>query len=542
MDKMDITINEGGIVTPTSTPTPTPTPTPGPPTPTPEYTPPDLHDSAWIPDLGDGTYKNPIIYADYSDPDAIKVGSDFYMTASSFHCTPALPILHSKDLVNWTLIGHAQQVLVPENVFDNPQHSKGVWAPSIRYHDDWYWIFYGDPDFGIYMVKARNPAGPWEPPVLLLSDEGMIDPCPIWDDDGNAYLVHAWAKSRVGFNSILTLRRMRPDGTGFLDNGTKIFDGNNGVAPTIEGPKFYKRNGYYYIFAPAGGVARGWQTVLRSTDIYGPYEIRTVMEQGSTDINGPHQGAYIELASGESWFLHFQEINPYGRVVHLNPMVWRSDDWPVIGDDPDGNGNGNPVSSHVKPDVGGTYPIEIPQTTDDFTSEALGFQWQWQANSKPGWLSLTDRSGYLRLYSQPQASNLSSTPSLLLQKLSSKSFTITTNVILNANMNGEKAGLIVASNYSFIVVQRKSDNQYVITNNSDSTNIDGNSAYLRITVTSGARCQFSYSTDGQNFRNMGSGFTAREGGWVGAKIGLFSMIPRNETNGGYADFDYFRFD
>ena len=541
MDKMDITITEGGIVTPTPTATPTATPTSDP-NQTPGPTTPPMHDSAWIPDLGDGTYKNPVIYADYSDPDIIKVGSDFYMTASSFNCVPGLPVLHSKDLVNWTLIGHALQKQLPEDVFDKPQHGKGVWAPSIRYHDNQYWIFWGNPDYGIYMVKSANPAGPWEPAVLVLSGKGMIDTCPIWDDDGNAYLVNAWAKSRVGYNSILTLRRMRTDGTGFLDNGTKIFDGNNGVAPTIEGPKFYKKNGYYYIFAPAGGVANGWQVVLRSSDIYGPYQIRTVMEKGNTNINGPHQGGYVELDSGESWFMHFQQVGTYGRLVHLNPLVWRSDNWPVIGNDPDGNGTGNPVSSYRKPDVGGTYPVQIPQTSDDFTSETLGFQWQWQANPKPGWLSLTDRSGYLRLYSQPQASSLSATPNLLLQKLSSESFTVTTNVILNANLDGEKAGLIVISNYAYIAVQRESGNQYMINSNSGNTSLQGNSAYLRITVSAGPRYQFSYSTDGQNFRNLGSSFTADASGWIGAKVGLFSLTPQNKTNGGYADFEFFRFD
>ncbi len=204
------------------------------------------------------------------------------------------------------------------------------------------------------MVKARNPAGPWTEPLLIKPARGWIDPCPFWDDDGNAYLVHAWARSRSGINSILTINRMTADGTKLLDEGMMVFDGRI-HHPTIEGPKLYKHNGYYYIFAPAGGVTSGWQTVLRSRNLYGPYEDKIVMDQGKTAINGPHQGAWVELKSGESWFIHFQDRAAFGRIVHLQPVAWR-DDWPVIGVDADGDGKGEPVLSYRKPNVGREYP------------------------------------------------------------------------------------------------------------------------------------------------------------------------------------------
>ena len=326
----------------------------------------------------DGTYTNPIIDADYSDPDVIRVGNDFYLTASSFNCIPGLPILHSKDLVNWRIIGHALQEQPPRDVFARPQHGNGVWAPAIRFHNNYFYIFYGYPDFGIYMVKSRHAAGPWSEPLLMRPARGWIDPAPFWDDDGNAYLVHAWANSRSGIKSILTINRMSPDGTKLLDDGKTVFDGRVNH-PTIEGPKLYKRYGYYYIFAPAGGVATGWQTVLRSKNIYGPYEDRIVMDRGKTDINGPHQGAWVELESGESWFVHFQDRGAHGRVVHLQPLKWIND-WPVIGIDVDGDGKGEPVAKHRKPDVGREYPLRVPQTSDEFAGIKLGLQWQWHAN------------------------------------------------------------------------------------------------------------------------------------------------------------------
>ena len=292
----------------------------------------------WVADLGNGTYKNPILHADYSDPDAIRVGDDYYLTASSFSDIPGLPILHSKDLVNWTIIGHALKKQPPFEVFDKPQHGGGVWAPAIRFHNDEFYIFYPDPDYGIYMVKTKNPAGEWEKPVLVKAGKGWIDPCPLWDDDGNAYLVSAFAGSRAGFKSVIIVSKMSVDGTKLLDDGVMVFDGHD-KHPTIEGPKFYKRNGYYYIFAPAGGVPTGWELILRSKNIYGPYEEKIVLAQGKSPINGPHQGAWVTTQTGEDWFLHFQDRGAYGRIVHLQPMKWVND-FPVIGVDADGDGTG----------------------------------------------------------------------------------------------------------------------------------------------------------------------------------------------------------
>lgn len=335
----------------------------------------------WVADKGNGTYVNPIINADYSDPDVCAVGDDFYMTASSFNCTPGLPILHSKDLVNWQIVNYALKEIGPVEFFDKPQHGKGVWAPSIRYHEGEYFIYWGDPDWGVFMVKTRNPLGEWEKPVLVMPGKGIIDTTPLWDDDGRVYLVNAWAASRSGFNSVITVRELSSDGKHVIGDPVMVYDGQPEGNHTIEGPKFYKRNGYYYILAPAGGVEKGWQVALRSKNVYGPYECKTVMAQGKTNINGPHQGGWVDTNTGESWFINFQDKEMYGRVVHLNPMKWVND-WPIIGVDKDGDGCGEPVSKYRKPDVGRTYPVQTPVESDDFDSPVLGKQWEWHANYK----------------------------------------------------------------------------------------------------------------------------------------------------------------
>ena len=515
----------------------------------------------WVADNGDGSYKNPIIYADYSDPDVIRVGDDYYMTSSSFSHFPGLPILHSKDLVNWTIIGHAAQSY-PYEQFDEPQHGMAIWAPSIRFHNGEFLIYFGDPDRGAFLTKAKDPAGPWTPLRLIRKVTGWIDTCPLWDDDGNAYLVHAWANSRAGIKSILAVNRMNKDGTEILDDGVVVFIGHFNQ-PTIEGPKFYKRNGYYYIFAPAGGVKTGWQTVLRSKNIFGPYEDKKVLEQGSTSINGPHQGSWVDTKTGEDWFVHFQDRYAYGRIIHLQPMRWESD-WPVMGIDHDKNGIGEPVTSYKKPNVGATYPVEVPQTSDEFDSSGLGLQWQWEANCKDSWFSLDARKGWLRLYSQlPSAKykNLWNVPNLMLQKMPAPAFSATARIECAPQSLGEKLGLVVFGlDYSYIGI-RKSKVGYTISHivctkadkgtqeaTTASVDVSGAVIYLRVEVRPESAteivpkvlCSFSYSVDGKLFHPLGKTFTAREGLWVGAKVGVFALGSAANAQSGYADLDWFR--
>ncbi len=500
------------------------------------------------------TFRNPIIFADYSDPDVIRRGDDFYLVASSFHCTPGLPILHSHDLVNWTIINHALLNL-PHPRFAGVQHGCGVWAPAIRFRAGKFWIFFPMPDEGIYMTTAKDPARAWSEPHLVQAGKGLIDPCPFWDDDGNAYLIHAWAKSRAGFNSILTIHRMSADGRKLLDSGTVVFDGA-ARHPTIEGPKLYKRKGWYYIFAPAGGVENGWQTVLRSANIFGPYEDKVVLAQGKTEINGPHQGAWVETESSESWFIHFQDRGPYGRIVHLQPMKWVND-WPVIGNDDDGDGRGEPVLAFKKPNVGRKRHDRISQTSDDFDSRKLGLQWQWQANHKESWYSLSARPGWLRLFSMPlpgKTVNLWTVPNLLLQKLPAPEFSVATRLDVSHLAIGEQAGLIVmGQDYSYVAVRRTPANYRVVKVTCQNAVEGGSeivedgapcpvkSVELVIDVRAGAVCTFRYSLDGDKFLPLGKPFTARKGKWVGAKVGVFSISAIGDRKTGFADFDWFRY-
>lgn len=490
----------------------------------------------WLPDRGDGTYCNPIIHADYSDPDAIRVGDDFYLTSSSFNCTPGLPVLHSKDLVNWTLIGHALKNL-PDVRYDQVQPGCGVWAPAIRFHAGKFWIFFPTPDEGIYVVTAEKPAGPWSAPQLLQAGKGLIDPCPLWDDDGQAYLVHAYAGSRAGIKHQLRVCPMAPDGSRLLGEGRIVFHQPE-KHPTIEGPKFLKKDGWYYILAPAGGVETGWQVVLRSKNIYGPYEDKVVLAQGDTDINGPHQGALVDTPEDGWWFLHFQDADVYGRIIHLQPVEW-NDGWPLMGC------GGQPVRCHPKPHVVSVEPAGVPQTSDDFEDGNLGRQWQWHANHRADWYSLAARPGWLRLYPQASVEPLSLQPNLLLQKFPARTFSVETTLELSAMQCGEEAGLVVLGKSPLMLgIQHDgTKNHLVLHSNGGQKTIcehASSAVKLRAQIHNGGRCTFAYAVDGV-FVTIPQNFYARKGVWIGAKVGIYSLKRVENAPAGYADFAYFHF-
>ena len=501
----------------------------------------------WVADQGDGTYRNPILYTDYSDPDVIRVGEDFFMIASSFCNTPAVPLLHSKDLVNWKVINYIIDKL-PFERYENPVHGCGTWAPSIRYHQGIYYVFIPFPDEGIMMCKTADPWGEWSEPSFVREVIGWIDPCPFWDEDGKAYMVTAFARSRIGFKSFLYMSPMEPDCSGVLDDGQFIYDGH-ATQPTIEGPKLYKRNGYYYIFAPAGGVKPGWQTVLRSKNIYGPYEERVVLHQGNSPVNGPHQGAWIDTPTGEDWFIHFQDVGNAGRIIHLQPMRWE-DDWPVIGVN-DVDGCGEPVLHYRKPDVGGTYPICAPEDSDFFEESVLGLQWQWNANYHKEWFEVG--GGKLTLYAQPvdEKCQLCDVANLLVQKWPAPEFSIDTCLHLEGLKDGDVAGMVsLCGHYTALAVAKYGDKLVLQqrTGNwtlddevrKDLKEIESDTLHIRMRVEKEEDVSFEISCDGEIFEPIGETVQATPGRWVGVKAGLFA-INEKPSGGGSLTADYFVF-
>ena len=522
----------------------------------------------WIADLGDGTYRNPILYTDYSDPDAVRVGDDFFMIASSFSNVPSVPILHSKDLVNWKVINYVMERL-PFERFDTPQYGCGAWAPSIRYHEGLYYVFIPFVDEGIAVCTTEDPWGKWSEPHFIKQNAGWIDPCPFWDDDGTMYMVNGFAKSRIGFKSALYISPVRDEGKGleaFPDEGGFVYDGH-ATQPTIEGPKLYKRNGYYYIFAPAGGVKTGWQTVLRSKKILGPYEEKIVLHQGNTAVNGPHQGAWVDTQCGQDWFIHFQDVGSAGRIVHLQPMRW-VDDWPVIGINEDENGCGEPVIVYEKPDVGDEFMIEAPDDTDFFEEyddeeRIYGLQWQWNANPDEDWCTWGN-DGLKMLPQKVEPGQLiSSLGNLLLQKWPAPEFMITVLIHMEEMWEGDAVGVLSLGKYCdtllvckrkdvWIVKQKieKKEKTWTEVSCTELETVDWESIFIRMKVRNAETVSWEISPDGEDFHAVGQETKAEAmpGGWVGVKVGLVSIhegenktVPEDEWEYPCAKVDYFMF-
>ena len=520
----------------------------------------------WSPDNGNGTYTNPVINADYSDPDVCvgPSGEDYYLTASSFQCIPGLPILHSKDLVNWEIVGHALTSLYEgdealQQHFSTPQHGAGVWAPSIRYHNGEYYIYWGDPDYGVYMVKTKNPAGKWDAPVCVIRGKGYIDTTPLWDDDGRCYLVNGWANSRAKFASVLTVRELSADGTRAIGQPVIVFDGNGNENHTCEGPKFYKRDGWYWILCPAGGVPTGFQLAMRSKSPFGPYEHKVVLAQGKTAINGPHQGGWVHTKYGEDWFLHFQDKETYGRVVHLQPVDWSSG-WPIMGK------KGEPVVTYQKP-RSSSSTIVNPVESDEFDSPTLGKQWQWQANYDEKY-GVPTAFGTFRIYTHKLDEGWKSlweVPNMLLQKTPADKFTVTTKLRMTSKADGQFGGLIMMGlDYSALVVRRigqefqlvqmtckgadkgKQQTESLIATLKptweDKTQYRPGiheDIYLRLAVDD-SKLRFSYSADGKKFTECGEEFQMKEGKWIGAKFGFVAAESDPKCDRGWVEADWIR--
>jgi beta-xylosidase len=497
------------------------------------------------------TYTNPVLFADYSDPDVIRVGRDYYLVASSFHFSPGLPILHSRDLVHWRILGHVLPRLPFAPEYDMPgphtltdriskpvggtRYAGGVWAPSIRHHAGRFWVYWATPDEGVFMASAVRPDGPWTTPVKVIDQPLLEDPCPFWDDDGTAWLIH----SRHGAGPLI-LHRMSADGTRVLDAGTTVVEDKVNL-PILEGPKLYKRDGWYYILAPFGGVQKGAQVALRARDIRGPYERRVVLRQGTTALEGPHQGGWIETPSGQGWFVHFNSTGAFGRIAYLEPLRW-VDGWPLIGDPIPGDTAGQPVDRYPVPATGASSASFRLQASDDFAARTLGPQWEWNHNPDDRRWSLAARPGFLRL-TAGRADHLVTARNTLTQVLQGPSTRITARIDATRMTDGQRAGLsLFGVRPSWIGVVRDHGATRITLSSEGDENpgpvVTATRLDLRAQVTPDQRVAYSYSLDGRRFRALGAPIAlASFSWWKGSRPALFTFT--RGAPGGSVDIDRF---
>lgn len=497
------------------------------------------------------TYTNPILWADYSDPDVIRVGDRYYMVASSFHLSPGIPVLESADLVTWRIVGHVLPKLPFGPLYDMPgphsltdavskpiggtKYASGVWAPTIRHHAGRYYVYFPTPDEGIFVSTASDPRGPWSAPVALIAEKGLEDPAPFWDADGTAWLIHG----RVGAGPLI-LRRLSPDGMRVLDKGMVVAE-DKARLPVLEGPKLYKRDGWYYVFAPIGGVSTGPQAVGRSRRITGPYEWRDVLLPTDT-VKGPHQGAWVTTPSGQDWFVHFNSTGAFGRITWLEPMRWE-DGWPVIGNAAPGAQAGTPVATNEAPDRAASAPRFAIQASDEFAGPRLGLQWQWNHNPDDTRWSLSARPGWMRLTAAP-SDHLVTARNTLTQMLQGPRMVTTTRLDLSRLSEGQRAGLTMFGvRPSWIgAVRQGGVTRLAFATEGRETLGPALPATVRFRVAVGPdqRAAYSWSADGRRFVPFGEVLALSPfSWWRGSRPGLFTFT-RGAAPAGHVDADWFR--
>jgi beta-xylosidase len=485
-------------------------------------------------DNGDGTYTNPIIYADFPDPDVIRVDSVYYFVSTTMFIFPGVTILKSYDLVNWEYCSNAvtRMDFSPcYNLDGCNRYKHGQWATSLKYHNGKFYLLFITLDDGGFIVTATNPEGPWEIKKL---PRGFYDPGLFFDDDGKIYIAHGYSTiniTEVDSNFVA------------IDRDSLVFTGD--IRSGLEGSHVYKINGYYYLYSTYGG-GDGFQVALRSKNIYGPYEEKIVIRDNGNLGTGIHQGALIETQTGEWWSVIFQDGGAFGRFPTLQPVSWQND-WPMVGVD------GKGVVTYKKPNVGREYPVAILPTSDEFSSFKLGMQWGWNHNPDSTKWSLTQNEGYLRLSTVNVTSNLRNARNTLTQRIFAYySRTVASTAAIKMEVDkmndGDVAGLAVFQDpYAYIGIKKMNGRKYIVMVNNgktiDSIATDKSTIYLRAqAIYSSSKASFSYSFDNESFIIFGNDLAMQFNLsiFTGNKFCLFNYATI--ATGGYVDIDWFRTD
>jgi beta-xylosidase len=491
-------------------------------------------------DQGDGTFVNPILPEDFSDLDMIRVDDDFYAISSTFQYSPGVVILHSKDLVNWTIIGHAVDDLTrigPELNWDKmDRYGHGIWAGAIRYHEGKFWIYFGTPDEGFFVTTAANPAGPWEPVHQMWKVKGWDDCCPFWDDDGQGYFVC----SNTAGGYAIHLFKLSADGKDLVMNTDRIIHQSRGS----EANKLYKINGLYYHYysevRPEGRVIM----MERSKSLEGPWESKQLNHVNKHVDKEPNQGGLLQLASGQWWFVTHQGTGDWeGRAMVLLPVTWISG-WPIIGK-PGADGIGNMVWTAAKPIA--SVIVATQPTEEDFAPSGLGPQWEWNYQPRADKWSLTERPGFLRLYAFPplEPNDLLKAGNTLTQRVMRTSENeVITQLDISGMEDGQEAGLChLAKDYAaFGILQAGDMRTLTFSRRGDvmrGPEISGGTIWLRSTWNEQGESQFSFSPDGTKYTSFGPIYQLTWSYYRGDRIGIFCY--NNKAERGHIDVGAFHY-
>jgi len=515
-------------------------------------------------DQGDGTYRNPVVWADYNNPCVFKVGDTFYLTCASHHFM-GMPLLVSKDLVNWTHAGRIYSRLGgvhADFTFPGKACSAGSQDGEVASFGGTYYMFNWSTRYRGFFCKATSPQGPWSEPTRLADAivGDFEDPCPFWDEDGTGYLF------LVGNPGPLRIHRLNDSFDAIVDQGTVVIDD---IRP--KGPQVFKRGGFYYISVAATGKNQDKaQYVYRSRSLHGPYEGRKVFHAGSADIAAA-QGSLVEVR-GDQWaFVHhdYNLFAAHGRRLYLEPAGWSADGWPWIGVDTDGDGIGEPVGLDApfpKPPLP-AQPINAADPSDEFATPILGGQWAWNHDPDDSRWSLTARPGHLRLTARhldtqgcvsqfgrtkviPREDHLLFASNTLVQRLYGAESDIVTKLDTTHMIDGQRAGLCtMIDDFTWIGVVREGGTKRLRFATGTATagpvtctegpELEGDVIWLKLEHRH-YKGTMSYSFDGEHYTALGDRDHPYRTAWYeGTKVGLFSHNRSSAAEGGHADFDHF---
>jgi beta-xylosidase len=484
-------------------------------------------------DNGNGTYTNPVIAADFPDPDLVRVNDTYYMVTTTMFIFPGVTLLKSNDLVNWSYCSNAIQRFDFSKCYNMDsctRYGHGQWATSLKYQNGKFYLLFITLEEGGFMCTADQAEGPWKISHL---PKGFYDPGLFFDDDGKIYVAQGYNK--ISITEVDS--NLAP-----VSRDSLVFEGN--IRKGLEGTHVYKLNGYYYLYCTYGG-RDGMQVALRSKNIYGPYEQKLLLYDTTHGINyGIHQGALVQTQSGEWWTMLFVDSGPFGRFPSLQPVTW-IDNWPTIGV------NGKAVITYKKPNVSKSYPVNILPTSDEFNEDVLGMQWGWNHNPVSTKWSLKKRPGYLRLMTAGVTSDFRMARNTLTQRpFAKRDQTIPTTATIKMDISqmrdGDIAGIAVFQEpYAYIGVKQMNGSKYLLMVNDgktiDSVAIKTSTIYFK-TLASNAtkKAGFQYSTDNKSFATLGDELTMHFSLkiFTGNKFCLFNYATKQ--TGGYVDIDWIR--
>lgn len=503
-------------------------------------------------DNGDGTFSNPVIWADVPDPDVIRVGDDFYMVSTTMHLVPGAPVMHSKDLVNWEVISYLYDRLDGKPAYDlkeSTMYGRGQWATSLRYHNGTYYAYFSpnDTPYKGYVYTTSNPRKGWK---LLSRIPHFHDASLFFDDDGKAYVFYGTGQ----------LRELKPDLSGVMPGGVKmkVFERDEEENALLEGSRVIKHEGKYYLLMiswPKGGKRR--QVCYRADKITGPYEKKVILEDAFDDFPYVAQGTIIDDGKGNWYGVIFQDRNGVGRVLTLMPCRW-IDGWPMLGDE-----NGHVPATMRKPVQG--YAAKGLVVSDDFKDKKLKLNWQWNHNPMNDCWSLKERKGYLRLKTGRIVDNLFVAPNTLTQRMEGPKCSGVVCMDLSGMKDGDVAGLSAFNSDAGILAVTCKGNQKFLTMKTESVTLDDiNKAVISIDCNEVQKVEltsdviylrldgdfslnndiasFYYSYDNKNWKKIGTDFKMifdYRRFFMGTKFALFNYATK--TLGGFVDIDSFEY-